>query len=72
MMDEVTSCVHHFVLGDPKDGRIIGACKHCGGKRTWSAVLDLDREGRVAGRASAAAQRGLVEALTAKVLAGAG
>ncbi|MPZ98560.1 MAG: hypothetical protein GEU80_04325 [Dehalococcoidia bacterium] len=35
--DQVRSCVHHWVLGDPAGGAILGECKRCGATRVYSA-----------------------------------
>ena len=35
--DQVLSCVHHWVLGDPVSGVILGECKRCGATRLYSA-----------------------------------
>jgi len=35
--DEVTACVHHWVLNDPEAGAVSGRCKRCGGERLFTA-----------------------------------
>jgi hypothetical protein len=29
-------CVHHWVLGDPANGQVLGRCKRCGASRVYS------------------------------------
>ena len=31
------SCVHHWLLGEPAAGWIVGRCKRCGATRTYPA-----------------------------------
>jgi len=35
--DDVTACVHHWVLSDPEAGAVSGRCKRCGGERVFTA-----------------------------------
>ncbi len=40
--DESTAvqCRHHWVLGQPHQGVVQGACRNCGAKREYPAFLD--------------------------------
>ena len=31
------ACIHHWMLGDPANGRIIGQCRKCGAERVYLA-----------------------------------
>jgi hypothetical protein len=30
------SCVHHWLLGDPTQGQVVGRCKRCGATRVYA------------------------------------
>ncbi|TAJ21549.1 MAG: hypothetical protein EPO65_01345 [Dehalococcoidia bacterium] len=32
------TCVHHWVLGDPANGEVVGRCKRCGAGRVFSST----------------------------------
>ena len=34
---EAPSCVHHWVLSDPSNGRILGRCRRCDATRVYPA-----------------------------------
>lgn len=31
-------CTHHYILGEPVEGRLPGKCKHCGAEKSWPSV----------------------------------
>lgn len=37
-LGDSTPCVHHWILGDPDRGVIVGHCKRCGAKRAFSGT----------------------------------
>ena len=36
--ERAQSCVHHWVLGDPVAGQILGSCRRCKATRTFPAA----------------------------------
>ena len=32
------ACVHHWVLGDPSNGEVVGRCQRCGAGRVFSST----------------------------------
>ncbi len=38
--DTETHCRHHWLLGQPREGRISAVCRICGSTRLYPAVLD--------------------------------
>lgn len=41
IVDEQTPhCVHHWLLGDPISGRIVGRCRRCDATKVFSASLE--------------------------------
>lgn len=32
------TCIHHWVLGDPSNGEVVGRCKRCGAGRVFSST----------------------------------
>ena len=38
--DDAPHCVHHWVLGDPISGQILGRCKRCNATKAFSASLE--------------------------------
>ena len=41
---ETPACVHHWLLGEPVGGQILGQCKRCGARRRYSnAIEGIDR-----------------------------
>jgi hypothetical protein len=36
--DDTPHCVHHWVLGDPTSGVILGRCKRCNATKAYPAV----------------------------------
>ncbi len=39
--NRATPCVHRWVLGEPRDGAILGVCRRCGARRTYPSGLEL-------------------------------
>ena len=39
-MDRRTTCIHHWLLGEPLDGGIHGVCRRCGAQRTYPNGLE--------------------------------
>jgi len=35
--DQQPSCIHHWLLGDPAGGVILGRCRHCHSTRAYAA-----------------------------------
>lgn len=44
MPPEGPACVHHWVLGEPVDGEIVGRCRRCAATRVYQAQpVSMDR-----------------------------
>ena len=37
---ETPQCVHHWMLGDPISGRIVGRCRRCDASKVFPASLE--------------------------------
>ena len=37
---ETPHCVHHWLLGDPMSGRILGRCRRCNATKVFPASLE--------------------------------
>lgn len=37
---DAPTCVHHWLLGDPVGGQIVGQCKRCGARRVYSTSIE--------------------------------
>ena len=38
--DALPTCVHHWLLGEPASGRVVGRCKRCGATKAYPASPD--------------------------------
>jgi hypothetical protein len=39
-IDVEITCKHHWLLGQPENGRVSAVCRNCGRERSYPAVLD--------------------------------
>lgn len=38
---QATPCIHRWVLGEPRNGKVEGSCRRCGAHRTYPSGLEL-------------------------------
>ena len=38
---ETAACIHHWVLGEPRRGKVRGTCRRCGMFRTYPSAMDV-------------------------------
>ena len=38
---QATPCIHRWVLGEPHHGKVEGACRRCGARRTYPSGLEF-------------------------------
>ena len=46
MDDTMSDCTHHWILSEPDEDVVRGACKLCGAIRDYPASLEFDQHGR--------------------------